>query len=301
MKKINILTLVILISLLTACNSIKEYTGTKIIKLTYSTIDYMGGYTEKYVLDFTENKYSTLEYLPAEGEEPQLELKNTFTDEEEKVFMDLCYSYGLFDLNESYTATGIDDGGGWNLIIEYEDGITKTSRGSNAGPTKVFSKCATVFYDLCGEVVLGSLPEFYVDPPTISQGFRYENAHHASLTSVTRANYKWNKNEVLDKDIYSINEKSKQKNQFENGYNYQLILYTANYRCDEKFNKIVVKEYDYTPELTNEKVIYTGKWFDQIELDIELNKIYIYELRYKDGDFVQFTFNTYCKSIENQN
>ena len=66
-------------------------------------------------------------------------------------------------------------------------------------------------------------------------------------------------------------------------YSYKLVLYTANYNCNEKFNKITVKEYDFNPEHSNEKIIYTGKWFDQIELDIKLNKIYVYELSYDNS------------------
>lgn len=73
-----------------------------------------------------------------------------------------------------------------------------------------------------------------------------------------------------------------------------MVLYTANYDCDERFNKLIVKEYDYNSELTNEKIIYTGKWMKQIKLDIQMNKIYVYELAYKDGDFVQYNFSTYC-------
>ena len=97
-KKINILIILTLLCILTACNSIKEYTGPKIVKLTHISIDYMGGYTVKDELDFIENKYSSLGYMPTEVEYPELELKSTFTDEEEKVFMDECYSYGLFDI-----------------------------------------------------------------------------------------------------------------------------------------------------------------------------------------------------------
>ena len=94
----------------------------------------MGGYTVTHELDFNENKNSSLGYLPIEVENPKLEIKSTFTDEEEKVFMDLCYTYGLFNIKESYKSSGIMDGGGWDLIIEYIDGTIKTSRGDNAGP-----------------------------------------------------------------------------------------------------------------------------------------------------------------------
>ena len=299
MRKINILIILSLLCILTACNSIKEYTGTKIIKITHTSIDYMGGYTIKDELDFNENKYSSLGYLPTEVENPELELKSTFTDEEEKVFMDECYTYGLFDLKESYSAPDIIDGGGWSLIIEYEDGTTKISKGSNAGPTKVFNKCATTFYDLCGQGVVGRVPEYYITPPNISYSFHFTvdttNVSTNEIVIVRRANYKWNKCESLDNNYYQLNEETKGRNEFNSNYSYQLVLYTANYNCDEKFNKITVKEYDYNSKLKNEKTIYKGKWFDQIDLDIQVNKIYVYELSFKDGDYVQYTFSTYCK------
>lgn len=299
MRKINILIILSLLCILTACNSIKEYTGTKIIKITHTSIDYMGGYTIKDELDFNENKYSSLGYLPTEVENPELELKSTFTDEEEKVFMDECYTYGLFDLKESYSASDIIDGGGWSLIIEYEDGTTKISKGSNAGPTKVFNKCATTFYDLCGQGVVGRVPEYYITPPNISYSFHFTvdttNVSTNEIVIVRRANYKWNKCESLDNNYYQLNEETKGRNEFNSNYSYQLVLYTANYNCDEKFNKITVKEYDYNSKLKNEKTIYKGKWFDQIDLDIQVNKIYVYELSFKDGDYVQYTFSTYCK------
>ena len=287
-------------SLLTACNSIKEYTGPKIVKITHTSIDYMGGYTVKDELDFIENKYSSLGYLPIEVKDPKLEIKSTFTDEEEKVFMDECYSYGLFNLKESYSATGIMDGGGGDLTIEYEDGTTKTSRGDNAGPSKVFNKCATSFYDLCGQGVVGRVPEYYINPPNISYSFLFyvdnTRVNTNDIAVVRRANYKWNKGEVIDSNYYLLNEEIINRSEFYSAYSYKLILYTANYHCDEKFNKIIVKEYDYSSDLANEKVIYTGKWFDQIEIDVKLNKIYVYELMYNDGDYVQYTFNTYVMS-----
>ena len=112
------------------------------------------------------------------------------------------------------------------------------------------------------------------------------------IAKVVRANYKWNKFESLDNNIYSLNNFS--NNEFNDIYSYSLVLYTSNYDCNEKFNKIIIKEYDFNKELSNEKTIYTGKWFKQIELNIETNKIYVYELHFKDGDYVQYTFNTKC-------
>ena len=99
-------------------------------------------------------------------------------------------------------------------------------------------------------------------------------------------------------DLYLLNEEFKEKNKFIKDYNYQLVLYTSNYDYDKKFKQITVTEYDYNIDLTNEKVIYSGKWFKQIKLDIQFNKIYVYELTYENGDYVCYTFNTYLSGIE---
>ncbi len=297
MKKIYIMFLIVFLSLLTGCNFILKYTGSKIIKLTYISIDYFGGYTNKHVLDFNENTYCSVGYWPPEEENSTLKLKSTFTDEKEKIFMDECYTYGLFNLRKSYSRSNIRDGSGWNLLIEYEDGTSKSSIGDNAVPGNVFSRCSTAFYDLCGDSIIASLPDYYLDPPGVSYAFWYANGGNASASSsVTRANFKWNKNESLDNNIYLINKENK-ANKFVEDTTYQLVLDTFNYDCDEKFNKIIVKEYDFNANLTNERVIYEGKWFKQIELELQLNKIYVYELSFRDDDYVQYTFNTYCKDI----
>lgn len=123
--------------------------------------------------------------------------------------MDYCYSYGLFNLKERYETKGIiADGGGWELKIEYVDGTPKTSTGNNAAPTKVFNKCATVFYDLCNDGVVGSVPINYYSPPGISVSFHFDDKNYYysndSLSQFARVNYKWNKFESLDNNIYSI-------------------------------------------------------------------------------------------------
>ena len=285
---------------LSSCSSMKEYNGTKLTKLTFTTVDYMGGYTVDHAIDFIENTYSSAGYLKYDENEPTLEVKKTFTDEEEKVFIDSCYSYGLFNLKDSYVNNYVDDGGGWNLTIDFEDGTNKVSTGSNASPTSVFNKCSTVFYDLCGTQILGKLPDNYIDPPNISYSFEFEESENLivstnALARLNRGNYKWNKNESLGNDYYLINEEVKDKSDFKSNIKYQLVLYTSNYRYKEKFENLIVKESDYNSELTNEKIIFEGGWINQIELDIQINKIYIYELKYKNGDFVQYTFNTFCK------
>ncbi len=100
----------------------------------------------------------------------------------------------------------------------------------------------------------------------------------------------------IRKDLYLINEENKKNNKFIHDIEYKLILYTGNYDYNKKFNRIVLKEYDYNSDLTNEKTVFIGSFFEikkQIELDIKLNKIYTYELFYKDGNYIQYTFSTF--------
>ena len=300
MKIQKILTFVfsmIFLICLFGCNN-KEYNKVMITKLTYSTIDYNGGYTVKHLLDFKKNNYYSCGFLSNDKNvEPML--KKTFSEAEEKEFIDVCFKSGLFSINDSYEKQGIIDGGGWELVIEYEDGKIKKSIGSNASPTAIFNKCSTAFYDLCGVSVMGTLPKYYSYPPQISYGFSYDlgdaSISDNTISIVEIANYKWNKVEEVDVDLYLLNENKKEKNKFVNECKYQVVLYTSNYDYKEKFINFSLKEYDFNESLTNEKIIYSGKWFKQIQFNIELNKIYVYELVYKNGDYVQYTFNTFCK------
>lgn len=299
MKKLMLILFVIFTSIvLISCN--KEYSGKVITKISFQTVDYNGGYTNNKVLDFVTNQYLSNGYFPSEEQEPALDEKKIFTDIEEKEFIHGCYNNGLFHLKEKYERDGIIDGGGWTLTIEYEDGSSKVSVGINNSPSRIFDQCSTYFYDLCGEQVLGNLPDYYYNPPEISYTFYYTNGEYGSgsdnsIARVSRANYKWNKSEENNYNLYFIHEISSYKNQFLVNHTYQLILYTANYDCKEKFTKIMITSYDYNRELTNEKEVYQSGWIKQIEIDLELNKIYQYVLEYKDGDFVTYTFHT--KSI----
>ena len=297
-NRLKFIPLLLIIPLLfshTACGT-KEYSGKKIANLTFQTHGYLGGYTKEDILNLKENTFSRIGYELSEA--PETKLTSTFTEEEEKLFLDLCYTNGLFNIKDKYEDPNVLDGGEWTLTIEYDDGTKKISRGINDGPYKIFNKCSTAFYDLCGVAVVGTLPAYYADPPNVSWSFdyNYDNTYASTnmLAEPQRANYKWNKSQEEDADIFAINEAVKDKNKFEEQYDYKLVLFTANYRYEKKFKSLTVKEYDYNENLTNEKNLFEGKWIKQIELDIELNKIYVYEMTYANGDYVQFTFSTYC-------
>lgn len=297
MKKFLIL-LICLSCLLLSCTSngkykyYGEYSGETIKQISFLTVNFNGGERREHVIDFDANTYSYANYF--RGDDIVFDEMNTFDNEQEKIFIDACDYFGLFDLEESYSRDGVNDGGSWTLTIEYEDGSTKVSEGVNERPDKIFKKCSTYFYDICQRDVLGCLPEFYAYPPNVSCSYLSYDDTEFNLSMVERADFKLNTTSSEGNDLFLINEKNKDRNDLDPNAAYTFCLYTANYRYKEKFQKITVKEYDYNSELTGEREVYSGKWFKQIEFEITTNKIYMYELTYQNGDFVQYTFNTAC-------
>lgn len=158
MKKQNkiVATLVLFASALTSffgCSS-AEYKGKPVEKIIYKTIDYLGGYTCVYVVDFDKNTYSACEFFPNDSNaDTTPKQKNTFSDDQEKRFLNEVYKEGLFDLKPYYETKNVLDGGGWILTVVYTDGTEKTSEGSNLWPKKL-KNCSAAFESLCGEKVL---------------------------------------------------------------------------------------------------------------------------------------------------
>ena len=71
MKRISLIALLVLISLcFVGCSAvmkilpIREYRGTPLTSLSYETVDYMGGMSETYVLDFDKNTVTRISYIP---------------------------------------------------------------------------------------------------------------------------------------------------------------------------------------------------------------------------------------------
>jgi hypothetical protein len=140
------------------CDIIKEYDKTPLERLTYTQVDYNGGFTTEYLFDFEQNVITRRSYLPTDDEYDRMETLAEFSDKEEKNLIDKLYTYGLFDIKEEYRSpAGIIDGGGWSLKINYNDGTSKESRGSNNSPNSVFSKCAKAFFDICGNGSRGTV------------------------------------------------------------------------------------------------------------------------------------------------
>ena len=281
---------------------IREYKGTPICNLTYESIDYNGGYTDTYVIDFENNLVKQRGYLPYGDEEAEFEIIAVFSDEEEKELINKLYSYGLFCIQDNYPSPpGIIDGGGWNLAIEYSDGTTKKSSGSNNSPSLVFSNCAKAFYDICGDGIVGYVPTEYYCPPDVSCTFRTQNKYYGYSSYGERLDYKWNGFESIGNSIYEANQNAKFLHDFYEGEEYTLVLSTSNYgryNDYDRFKTLIVKSFDNNENLTNEEVVHSGGLFAQIELDLEINKIYLIRLEFSSGDFVEYSFNTNTTSTE---
>ena len=300
--KVKIIALFLLIAALivsfVGCSeTINEYDKTPLTKLTYTQVDYNGGFTTEYLFDFEKNTAVKHYFLPDDDENDRTEILAEFTDEQEKELINKLYSYGLFDINKEYKSpAGIVDGGGWNLKIEYKDGTSKESSGSNNSPKSVFEKCAKAFYDICGNGVVALVPSEYYIPPNISYALHFTNGNDSTTqgaTSLTkRGNYKWNGFEESNTDIFHLNQGYEFPYELKEGTEYEFVLYTGNYGDYDKFKKCEVFAYDYNEQLTGEQKIVDKGWFDQIEFDLELNKVYLIRLNFKNGDFVEYTFNT---------
>lgn len=293
-----VLALATLLCCLAGCSaSIKEYDKTPLTSLTFSQVDYNGGYTTKYLFDFENNVATKHSYLPTDEENDRLETLAEFSDEQEKTLIDKLYTYGLFDIKKEYKSPpGIIDGGGWSLIINYNDGTSMESTGSNNSPSSVFSKCAEAFYDICGNGVVARVPSEYHTPPNISYAIHstvgIDTTSQGATSLVERGNYKWNGFGESSLNYFQLNQAHSFPFELDENIEYEFVLYTSNYGDYDRFKKCVVVSYDYNEDLSGEEVVIEKGWFKQIEFDLQMNKIYVVKLSFKNGDFVEYTFNT---------
>ncbi len=271
-------------------NKIREYEGEKIAKLTYTSISFMGdGGRDTYTVDFSENKVFEDRYNGIE-DTTENSLINTFTDEEGKSFIDRCYTYGLFEIEERYETLDVCDGGGWKFEILYENGEKFESEGFNAGPWDVFKNCAIAFYDVWRINIGGRLPLSFFNPPKLYMGVE---DYIKNNTLAVQADYSWNEGRFVSdsRDYYSINVNFGSRVFFED-IDYDLFFSTVNYDHPVSFTRFILKSYDYNEKMTGEKILISRGWFNRITIPMELDKIYVYELQFENGDYVRYTFNT---------
>lgn len=299
-----ILILILLIApfcvVLTACSDkIKEYKGTPVSKIVYSSHDGLGMGSIK-TLDFESNSIIIAEDNSFNDEQSAEPLVAEFSKDDGEYILNALYTYGLFKLKEEYPDRGtIDDGGSWRLTIYYQDGTEKASYGGVNHPDKVFQKSAIAIYDTTN-IEFWSVPQAYLVPPRVDveQVSYYTDGFNqgSSMCGVgTMYKYKWHTTTLDNGDLYQFaSNLSKASDGFkytgEGTRNYLSIstvnsskYFNAEYA--EKFKRCVVKEYDNNPELTNESVLLDTGWIKPKEgqkVEIQKNKIYTVELTFSN-------------------
>ena len=301
MKKIAfmliLLTLVFsLISCDTWINIDNQYDGEEVTSLTYQKTDYMGGSSITYVFDFVKNTVKATCYEPMSDTTTTVFFR-FFTEIAEKRFIGAIYAGGLFDIKDKYITYGVSDGSGWELEIAFADGTSKKSTGSNAGPGKTFAACSQAFVDICGRDVLGNTNHYIYMPPTIKVSYNYTyNGERFVYSNVKKqiANGKWNGREYGANDTqsyYELNENSGNAICV-SGCDYNIVIDTSEYGEHKEFVYFQITSYNYDSELSDMRVEKSCEWFDSVELEMELDRIYVIMFEFDDGDFLEYTFNT---------
>ena len=292
-KRVSLICVLALFLALTGCSTenAAHNTETPLLSLRVESIKYLAG-TTSYLFDFDRNVVKR-GFSEGHGTDNiKYEQIASFSDEKETALYEKLDSYGFFDLDEDYPApSGIFDGGGWKVVIEYRDGTTKQSKGSNNSP-EIFSECAKAFYDICEDGIIAYVPEEYYIPPHLSFDFRSGSTYIGFNAYAKLCDYRWNGFGSANNDIYKVNVSAVFNQKFYEDKEYVLSLGTADYYKYPKFQKCTVTSFDYSRKLTGQNTVYSGGWFSHIEIELDMNKIYLIRLDFDSGDFAEYTFNT---------
>ena len=272
-----------------------DYSGEPLSSIFYTSVDYMGGFMDYYLIDFEGNTVTTWDFNPMTDTESERKTIKEFSEAEEKALINKLYSCGFFDIAKSYPdPQDVLDGGGWALDIEFEGGKLKSSAGSNNSPGQVFSNSAKAFYDLCEHGIVAYVPTIYYRPPH-NIDYTFKGQGYFSYGVMT--DYRWNGFESLGHDIFEINEGMKTNMKFYNNVpGFVLSIGTQNYDhlsgC-ERFTSFTIRSYDYNEDMTNEALVHSGGWFYRsLKIELEPDKIYVLRYEYENGDYFEVTFNT---------
>lgn len=291
MKKI-LLILLLILPLFIASGCKQEYNGKTIISIEYITKDYNGGYTNKRKIDFVNDKVYGLGFLPVSDKVPDYTELFSIDNSKEKDFINEIYNLGLLTLKKSYKRIiPVIDGGGWDLIITYEDGSTKKSSGDNAGPYKTFTKCDEVFYEYYNESFFGRV-SLDNTVPNLGVAFTHSknNGLYSLSTSLSPSNYKLN-----NKEVNNINNFEFAKEQyyitFEKNTSYSISVSNEK----QKIKNITLKCYNKT--LDFEGIINPKENKYNYEYPLLFNKLYVFEITLKDG-YIEYPLSTLEETYE---
>lgn len=312
MKKKFLFWLPLVLGCLTGCN---DNASTDIAKITYDNIEDNKVFT--YIFDFTQNTFTKVRYANKARDNISGSVCKTFTDEEEKSFLESVSSCKFSSLDNSYGDANVDIKS--KLTIEYNNetlnSIEIHSQNNSelaSDVNKVFKKLGQSAKELIGESVFYNdlndntkdmiLPDFeisYYNTTKTEKGNVY--------LPIMSANYKINSKTKDDVLLYEIN--------FQHSFNYLLdsfsydLRFVSELRLKNRPNisEIKVIEYPFKLNLGEGNVVFTRSIADANYLATEdyqklflvnqsfklnLNKIYLIECSFADGDYYQYTFNT---------
>ena len=276
--------------ILSSCSQYK-YEGKEVSSIEYVSIDYNGGYTTETIVDFIDCQVLNRGYLPADINTEEYSIDYRFEESSISTFLDEVGGVGLFDLDDNYPSPGgIDDGGGWNLSINYADGSSKTSSGSNNYPSDVFQKADYAFFNLYGDDLFGTLPKSYTNPPSIDISFKYSigsnNTSKSYIGGLSPINYTWHKSVVSGVDVFSYAIQNP-IHEFDTSISYKVSLWTANY--EHRFSKMIMTSYDMNGN--DSKEIDKSGWFKQKEYNLDFDRIYVIKMTFPYGT-CEYAFST---------
>lgn len=276
--------------ILSSCSQYK-YEGKEVSSIEYVSIDYNGGYTTETIVDFIDCQVLNRGYLPADINTEEYSIDYRFEESSISTFLDEVGGVGLFDLDDNYPSPGgIDDGGGWSLSINYADGSSKTSSGSNNYPSDVFQKADYAFFNLYGDDLFGTLPKSYTNPPSIDISFKYSigsnNTSKSYIGGLSPINYTWHKSVVSGVDVFSYAIQNP-IHEFDTSISYKVSLWTANYQ--HKFSKMIITSYDRNGN--DPKEIAKSNWFKQKEYNLDSDRIYVIKMTFPYGT-CEYAFST---------
>jgi hypothetical protein len=278
MRKLVVLCLFIITVFLTGCTY--EYEGKDVESITYTTVDYMGGYTHETIVQLEEGIVYHREYFMNDEELPIFDEIFYFDPEKVNEFLDQAGKAGLFDLKDRYESPeGVLDGGSWKIDIRFIDDEVKESIGINNFPDAL-KEIDYAFFALYGDDLFNSVPSSYKNPPYIDFSIRYStnNVTTSNGSSLSPMTYTWHGKEITLDDPFTVANNTLE-HQFDSNRDYTLVLWTANYPY--KFSKMVIKVYNI--DGTNEEEIANTRFFKQKEYDLEINKVYVITMTYDYG------------------
>ena len=321
-KKLLIACLPLIIPCLTGCSSsdnIKKivFIDDNISTRIRHTIDFENGYYYQDLLNTyyngitgeIENRYC--QKIPEKDAAKMTKIINGLN------FKDIKECYGLpkseFDFR-------------WSFNIEYNNGTNFSTKNylyyseviDDFTFYDTFSKLETCFnkylsFPIVDETTSGmpnrtidkQFKNRYVDDLFEIRQKNLEYIQHGIYFIKEEANKSFEEHTRTDANLYEINLKNKNNNLF----SWEDYIFVSNFRTVYDLESATLTSYDFNPELTNKKEIVheeaktdfeyyndeilTYKSLNQINVDLEPNKIYVLNVTYSDKDYFEITFNTY--------